>query len=304
MDLTAYRAIEANRWRSRLFAGVNAALLAVLFAFSVWILGPDGVRPVSSLGIFIASAMFGGRDVLIQLLGAREMVPAGEKRLFRRLEVISIGLGMRALPPVYLVVTADPNALAIERVGQAGTLVVTNRLLDLDEVELDAVLAHELFHLTSAFVGLRSVMALFRGLVMSLVATRVVWHRVATAAVLILAVVALGPAPVVFLAFVAVYLIAEARISRQREYLADAQAVLVTRHPEGLIRALRRMTSADRPSANAIAPRARTLTDDAERIAASLWIVRPRTLGASWVSRLFDAHPSTEDRIRRIERMS
>jgi heat shock protein HtpX len=304
MDLTAYRAIEANRWRSRLFAGVNAALLAVLFAFSVWILGPDGVRPVSSLGIFIASAMFGGRDVLIQLLGAREMVPAEEKRFFRRLEVISIGLGMRALPPVYLVVTADPNALAIERVGQAGTLVVTNRLLDLDEVELDAVLAHELFHLTSAFVGLRSVMALFRGLVMSLVATRVVWHRVAIAAVLILAVVALGPAPLVFLAFVAVYLIAEARISRQREYVADAQAVLVTRHPEGLIRALRRMTSADRPSANAIAPRARTLTDDAERIAASLWIVRPRTLGPSWVSRLFDAHPSTEDRIRRIERMS
>ena len=304
MDLTAYRAIEANRWRSRLFAGVNAALLAVLFAFSVWILGPDGVRPVSSLGIFIASAMFGGRDVLIQLLGAREMVPAEEKRFFRRLEVISIGLGMRALPPVYLVVTENPNALAIERVGQAGTLVVTNRLLDLDEVELDAVLAHELFHLTSAFVGLRSVMALFRGLVMSLVATRVVWHRVAIGAVLILAVVALGPAPLVFLVFVAVYLIAEARISRQREYLADAQAVLVTRHPEGLIRALRRMTSADRPSANAIAPRARTLTDDAERIAASLWIVRPRTLGASWVSRLFDAHPSTDDRIRRIERMS
>jgi len=304
MDLTAYRAIEANRWRSRLFAGVNSALLAVLFAFSVWILGPDGVRPVSSLGIFIASAMFGGRDVLIQLLGAREMVPAEEKRFFRRLEVISIGLGMRALPPVYLVVTENPNALAIERVGQAGTLVVTNRLLDLDEVELDAVLAHELFHLTSAFVGLRSVMALFRGLVMSLVATRVVWHRVAIGAVLILAVVALGPAPLVFLVFVAVYLIAEARISRQREYLADAQAVLVTRHPEGLIRALRRMTSADRPSANTIAPRARTLTDDAERIADSLWIVRPRTLGASWVSRLFDAHPSTDDRIRRIERMS
>ena len=214
-----------------------------------------------------------------------------------------MGLGMKALPPVHLVVSASPNALAIERVGQAGTLVVTNRLLDLDEVELDAVLAHELFHLASAFVGLRSVMALFRGLVMSLVATRAVWHRVAMAAVLILALVALGPAPLVFLVFVAIYLVAEARISRQREYLADAQAVLVTRHPDGLVRALRRMSSDD-PVAGSIAPRARTLTSDAERLAASLWIVRPRALGASWVSRLFDAHPSTEDRIRRIERMS
>ena len=303
MDLTAYRAIEANRWRSRLFAGLNAALLAVLFAFSVWILGPDGVRPVSALGIFIASAMFGGRDILLQILGAREIVPAEKKRFFRRLEVIAVGLGMKALPAVHVVVTASPNALAIERIGQAGTLVVTNRLLDLDEAELDAVLAHEMFHLASAFVGLRSVMALFRGLVMSLVATRVVWHRIAMAAVLIIALVALGPAPVVFLVFVAIYLIAEARISRQREYLADAQAVLVTRHPEGLLRALRRMSSDDR-IAESIAPRARTLTSDAERLAASLWIVRPRTLGASWSSGLFDAHPSTEDRIRRLERMS
>ena len=304
MDLTAYRAIEANRRRSRLFAGLNAALLAVLFAFSVWILGPEGVRPVSALGIFIASAMFGGRDVLLRLLGAREMVPAaGTKRFFRRFEVISVGLGMKALPAVQLVVTANPNALVIERVGQGGTLVVTNRLLDLDEVELDAVLAHELFHLASAFVGLRSVMALFRGLVMSLVATRVVWHRVAIAAVLILAVVALGPAPLMFLVFVAIYLIAEARISQQREYLADAQAVLLTRHPEGLVRALRRMSSDDRVTGS-ITRRARMLTDDAERLAASLWIVRPRALGASWASRLLDAHPSTEDRIRRIERMS
>jgi heat shock protein HtpX len=210
---------------------------------------------------------------------------------------------MKALPAVHLVVRGNPNALAIERVGQVGTLVITNRLLDLDEVELDAVLAHELFHLTSAFVGLRSVMALFRGVVMSLVATRVVWHRVATAAVLILAVVALGPAPLVFIVFVAIYLMAEARISRQREYLADAQAVLVIRHPEGLTRALRRMSSDDR-AAGSNTGRARTLTDDAERLAASLWIVRPRALGASWASRLFDAHPSTEDRIRRIERMS
>ena len=303
MDLTAYRAIEANRSRSRLFAGLSAALLAVLFAVSVWVLGPDGIRPVSSLSIFIASAMFGGRDVLLQLLGAREMVPAAQKRFFRRLEVISVGLGMRTLPPVHLVVTRNPNALAIERVGQVGTLVVTKGLLDLDEVELDAVLAHELFHLTSAFVGLRSVMALFRGLVMSLVATRVVWHWVAISAVLILVVVALGPATLLFLMFVAIYLVAEARISRQREYLADAQAVLVTRHPEGLIRALRRMSSDDR-AAGSIAPRARALTNDAERLAASLWIVRPRAVGASWASRLFDAHPSTEDRIRRIERMS
>jgi heat shock protein HtpX len=303
MDLTAYRAIEANRWRSRAFAGLNAAVMAFFFAVAVWTLGPDAVRPVSSLIIVFGSAMFGGRDLVLQLLGARELVAAEEKDFFRRLDVISIGLGLRALPAVYLAVSPFANALAIERVGQAGTLVVTNRLLDLDGDELDAVLAHELSHLASAHVGLRSVMALFRGLVMALAATRHLWHRIAMAAVLVLAFIALGPAPLVFLLFVGTYLIAEARISRQREFLADAQAVLVTRHPQSLIRALRRMGSVDR-FAQSVAPRATSFTADGERLAASLWIVRPNALAASWAARLFDAHPSIEDRIRRLERMS
>jgi heat shock protein HtpX len=269
MDLTAYRAIEANRWRSRFVAGLNGAVIAFLFAFAVWIFGPDAVRPASYLFITIGSAMFGGREVVLKLLGARELVGAEEKRLFRRLDVISVGLGMRALPAVHLVVSPYPNALAIERLGQAGTLVVTNRLLDLEDDELDGILAHEMFHLASAFVGLRSVMALFRGLVMSLIATRILWHRLAIAVVFVLAMLALGPAPLVFLVFVAIYLIAEARIARQREYLADAQAVLVTRHPEGLISALRRLGSVDL-LAESVAPRARSFNADGERLAASL----------------------------------
>ena len=303
MDLTAYRAIEGNRWRSRLYAGVNAALLAFLFAVAVWILGPDAVRPASSFFVVIGSAMFGGREVVLQLLGARGLVPSEEKRFFRRLEVICVGLGQRSLPAVHLVVSPYPNAFAIERVGQVGTLVVTNRLLDLDDDELDAVLAHEMFHLTSSFVGLRSVMALFRGLAMALIGTKVRWHRIATAAVLVIAMLALGPAPLVFLSFVAVYLIAEARISKQREFLADGQAVLVTRHPEGLVRALRRLSRVNH-FAESVAPRARTLTDDGERLAASLWFVSPHAVPSTRLSRLFDAHPSTDERIRRIERMS
>jgi heat shock protein HtpX len=303
MDLTAYRAIEANRRRSRLVAAANAAILAFLFGLAVWVFGPDAVRPTSSLFIVIGSAMFGGRDVVLLLLGARPLSAAENRRFARRFGVISAGLGLRVPPTVRLVVSPYPNALAIERVGQAGTLVLTDRLLDLHDDELDAVLAHEMFHLASSFVGLRSVMALFRGLVMSVFTTRTLWHRVAWAAILVIAVVALGPAPLIFLLFVAVYLIAEARISRQREYLADAQAVLVTRHPEGLISALRRMSSAGFLR-EPVAPRAKALTEDGERLAASLWTVRPRALAGGWVSRLLDAHPSTEDRVRRLERMS
>ena len=109
--------------------------------------------------------MFGGREALIQFLGARPLFASEERRFFRRLDAVSVGVGLGRLPAVYLVVSPQANALAIERLGQAGTLVVTSRLLDLADDELDAVLAHELFHLATAFVGLRSVVALFRGLV-------------------------------------------------------------------------------------------------------------------------------------------
>jgi heat shock protein HtpX len=302
MELTAYRALESNRRRSRILAALSAALLAALFPLPVWLFGPDAVRPASSLLIILAAAMFGGRDITLALLHARAVTASQQPRLFRRLEVIAAGLGLKTLPAVHLVLRLPANALAIERVGQAGTLVVTDRLLELGDDELDGVLAHELFHLATAFVGLRSVVALFRGLVMALVATRVLWHLAAMVLVALVAIWALGPAPIILVVFLGVFLIAEARISRQREFLADAQAVLITRHPEGLIRALRLLGGL--PNARRAGRPTGSITNDGERLAASLWTVRPNAAPEGWATRLFDAHPSTVTRIERLTKMS
>jgi heat shock protein HtpX len=302
MELTAYRALEANRRRSRVLAAVSAALLAALFPILVWLLGPDALRPVSSLLIFLAAAMFGGRDLTLALLRARAVTASQQPRLFRRLEVIAAGLGLKNLPAVHLAAGVPANALAIERVGQAGTLVVTDRLLELGDDELDGVLAHELFHIATAVVGLRSVVALFRGLVMAMAATRVWWHLAAMALIALVAVWILGPAPIVLIVFLGVFLITDAWISRQREFLADAQAVLITRHPEGLIRAMRLLGVP--PKARRAGVPSRPITTDGERLAASLWTARPNAIRESWATRLFDAHPSTGARIERLVKMS
>jgi hypothetical protein len=74
MDLMAYRAIEANRRRSRLVAGLNAAILACLFAFAVWIFGPTRCGRPRTCSSPIGSAIFGGREVVFTLLGARELI--------------------------------------------------------------------------------------------------------------------------------------------------------------------------------------------------------------------------------------
>lgn len=302
MELTAYRALEANVRRSRILAALSAALLAALFPIPVWLLGPDAVRPVSSLLIILTAAMFGGRDITLALLRAREVTASQQPRLFRRLEVIAAGLGLKTLPAVHLVLGLPANALAIERVGQAGTLVVTDGLLELGDNELDGVLAHELFHIATAVVGLRSVIALFRGLVMAMTATRVRWHLAAMVVIALAAVWALGPAPIIVVVAVGVFLGAEARISRQREFLADAQAVLITRHPEGLIRGLRLLGGI--PNARRIRRANASISTDGERLAASLWTVRPDAATEGWATRLFDAHPSTAARIARLTKMS
>jgi heat shock protein HtpX len=302
MELTAYRALEANRRRSRVLAALSAALLAALFPLAVWLLGPNAVRPASSLAIFLGAAMFGGREITLAMLHARAVTASQQPRLFRRLEVVAAGLGQKTLPAVYLVARLPANALAIERVGQAGTLVITDRLLDLGDDELDGVLAHELFHIATAVVGLRSALALCRGLVMAMAVTRVRWHQAAMVLVAVFALLALGPAPIILVAFMAVFLVADARISRQREFLADAQAVLITRYPEGLIRALRLLSAL--PSTRRVVPPASSTTTDGERLAASLWTVRPNALDRGWSTRLFDAHPSTAARIERLTRMS
>jgi heat shock protein HtpX len=257
---------------------------------------------VSSLLIFLAAAMFGGRDLTLALLHARAVSASQQPRLFRRLEVIAAGLGVKTLPAVHLAVGLPANALAIERVGQAGTLVVTDRLLELGDDELDGVLAHELFHIATSVVGLRSVVALFRGLVMAMAATRVRWHLVAMVLVALVAVWILGPAPIVLVVILGVFLIADAWISRQREFLADAQAVLITRHPEGLIRAMRLLGVP--PKARRAGLPSRSINTDGERLAASLWTARPSAIREGWATRLFDAHPSTIARIERLAKMS
>jgi heat shock protein HtpX len=90
-------------------------------------------------------------------------------------------------------------------------------------------------------------------------------------------------------------------ISRQREYLADADAVLVTRYPDGLIGALEKLRSDD------------TVVRSGSRATAHLWIEAPipRAAGegggsrsGAWLNRMFNTHPPLESRIEALRSSS
>ncbi len=80
-------------------------------------------------------------------------------------------------------------------------------------------------------------------------------------------------------------------ISRKREYLADADGALLTRYPEGLARALEKISTDTEP------------LEVANKATAHLYIVNPLKDHSSWLNRLFDTHPPIEKRIAALRAM-
>jgi heat shock protein HtpX len=296
MRHTAYRAIESNRRRSMLLTGVSAAFIVAMFGASVWILGYDNARVLGPIGSGFVGGLFVSRDFVVALLRAHPLTAAEAPKLHARLDALCAVFGLRVPPDVYVVSATFPNALSLDRIGGRGALVVTSSVLQLSGDELDAVLAHELSHLASSVAGLRVVSALLSAIALALAATRSLVVVVAIALVIGLSLLLLGPAPLYFVLMLFVFVVADARISRRREDIADGQAVLATRYPEGLLRVLRRSLSWSSGGSM-------LRSDDASRVAASLWMIRPA--GArTWMDRALDAHPSLSHRIRHVELMS
>jgi heat shock protein HtpX len=81
-------------------------------------------------------------------------------------------------------------------------------------------------------------------------------------------------------------------VSRQREYLADASGVELTRNPAGLLGALRKLAANDKP------------LQRYNHATASMFIDNPLEHHRHWLSHLFDTHPPIEDRIAALERIA
>jgi len=172
--------------------------------------------------------------------GATPVGRTDQPRLYGLIETLCISRGL-PVPRLYLIETPGMNAYASGIDRRTYSITVTQGLLDgLTDAELDAVLAHELSHIIDRDVRLLIVTILFVG-VISFVA-QLFWRslirmriRGGAAAVFVLAAAAVGAVGYLLA------LILRFAISREREYLADAGAVELTKRPEDLISALRKI---------------------------------------------------------------
>jgi len=229
--------------------------------------------------------------LVLTMSGARAVSHENAQDFYHIVENLCITAGLPT-PRIYIINSGAPNAFATGRDKNHAVVAVTTGLLEkLDKQELEGVIAHELSHIGNRDMLLMTVAVMLAGMV-ALMADFFLRFRMfgggdnddnrANVVFAILGLIAIILAPI------AATLIKLA-ISRRREYLADASAVLLTRYPEGLARALEKIGADNTPLRQA-----KTAT-------AHLFIVNP--LKSSALMTLFSTHPPIVERVRRLRAM-
>ena len=231
----------------------------------------------------LASYWFSDKMVLA-MYGAKEVGPG--HRLYETVARLARRSGLPQ-PRVYVIPQLSPNAFATGRSPQHAAVAATEGILQiLDDEELEGVVAHELSHVKHRDILISSVAATLAAAIMMVARFAMFFggsrdDRDGQNPIALLATIILAP--------VAAMLI-QAAISRSREYDADAGGASMIGSPSGLVRALRKIESASR-----------AVPLDSNPATAHMFIIKPFT-GES-IMRLFSTHPSTEDRIARLQAM-
>ncbi len=285
-----YKQIAENKRRTIyiivgfvILIGIIAAVFAYFYR-DPWIAAWTTVIAL----IYAIIQYFAAGSLAMAMTGAKEIEKKDNPRLYNIVENLSITTGL-PMPKVYIIDDKAPNAFATGRDPKHASVAATTGLIGImNDKELTAVMAHEMSHVKN--YDIRVSMIVF-GLVcvvglISDLGFRMMFYGDGrrdnegspVGYVLIIVVAILAPL---------VAAVAQMAVSRQREYLADASAAHITRYPEGMIAALKKLQSHTQPMKSQ------------NIAAASMYINDPMRKG--FFSNLFSSHPPIEKRIERLE---
>lgn len=292
-----FRQLQAqNRRRSLVLAVCLVLLLASLGTaigalFGQWWIGLLAGTAVAIVQYVVAHRA--GSALIMAATGAHPVDRHEDPQLVNVVEELAIAAGLPC-PTVYVIDSASPNAFATGFTPQEAAVAVTTGLRSkLRRDELQAVMAHELGHIRNGDTGYMVLMAVLVGSIALLadIGLRALWHQNAVAdkkrsaaAVLIVVVVVLGILAPIFSRLL------QAAVSRQREFLADATSVELTRHPAALVSALEKLTSDPTP------------LEGANRATQHLYIVNPMRRARRGGGAL-STHPPLRERVRRLRQL-
>jgi heat shock protein HtpX len=235
-----------------------------------------------------------GASLVLSVSGAHPADPVQYAQLHNLVEALAIGEGMPK-PAVYVIDDPSPNAFATGTSPERAAITATTGLLEImNREELEGVISHEMSHIKNYDVRLLLIVSTLIG--MAGLLASLAWRSaffmprrnrdggqvmiIIIAAGVLLGLVALVFGPLVKLA-----------LSRRREELADVSGAELTRNPQGLINALKKLEQNDQPFAKFNHATAAMCIDD------------PLQHHEAWFHRLFDTHPPIAERIAILEKI-
>ena len=297
-----YKQIASNKRKTWVLLIVFFLLLAIV-GYAVGYLfmnsGFWGVTVAMIIGFIYALTMiFQSTEIVMSMNGAREVDRNEEPVLYHVVEDMAM-VAQIPMPRVYVIDDPGLNAFATGSNPQNAAVAATSGLLEImNREELEAVIGHEVSHIRNLDIRISTIAVALASAItlLSSMAGRMMWWGGASRSrrnsdrdsggleviMLVISLLAIVLAP---LAATLVQL----AISRQREFLADASSVELTRNPQGMINALLKLENSQPMSHH---------VDDAS---SALYINDPQKRG--FLKKLFYTHPPISERIERLKHM-
>ena len=304
---TFHQQIRQNKRRSILLMAVVVLLFAVLAWFFGFYLAGDPANalwfvPIGGIiAAFISlGALFGGDSMILGISRAREVTDSDEPQLLNVVRELSLAADLPE-PRVYVIEDAALNAFATGRDPDHASVAVTRGLLQrLDREELQGVIGHELAHVANYDIRFSLLVGVLVGsiaMMADILARMTIWgsmsrgRRSSGSG-------GGGQVLIFFLGLIVAILaplfarLVQMAVNRQREYLADATSVELTRNPYGLERALAKLATDTEK------------LQGANKATQHLYVVNPVKKLDHSARGLFSTHPAIVDRINRLRKLT
>ncbi|HSK51521.1 MAG TPA: M48 family metallopeptidase [Clostridia bacterium] len=303
---TFYDQISANRRNSFLMAAFVVAVLGVLgFAIGYAVFG-EPAAGVGTTGVALAfgglsaaGTYFAGDKLVLAVSGAKEVDEKAAPQLLNVVREMAIAANV-PMPKVYLIDDTAPNAFATGRDPKHASVAITTGLLQkLDREELQGVIGHELSHVRNFDIRFTLVVGVMVGAIAMLAdffLRFTFWGGGrrsrsrdggggAQLIVFVIAIVLAILAPIIAR-------LVQLAVSRQREFLADASSIELTRNPYGLERALAKISGDPE------------VLEVANRGTQHMYFTNPIKKFEARSAGLFSTHPPIVDRINRLRQLT
>ena len=282
-----YQQIDSNKRKSILLMLLFIIIISgLVYAWSLYY-GTGSYIVV--LAFIIASVMslisfYAGDKVALAQAGARQIKREDNKYGWRMVENLSITAGV-PMPKVYIINDPSMNAFATGRDPNHSSIALTTGLIEnLKNEELEGVIAHELSHVKNYDIRLMMIVIICVGIITLLADWMIrsaIWGGRGRSSknngnVLIIIGLVLAVLSPLFAKLI------QLAVSRKREFLADASGAMLTRYPEGLARALEKISAQNQPLRRA------------NKATAHLYISNP----LKKTSKFFSTHPPVDQRIK------